>query len=374
MKTPARLGLAINAGSSSVRLATWSLDEPRPNRVHSEHFGRDTVEPGAAFLRSLGGRRADDVSFVVHRVVHGGQRSSPGVIDPALEAEIVAASRLAPLHNPRALEWIRKARAFFGPRVVQVAVFDTAFFADLPPVAATYALPRELVAKHGLRRYGFHGIAHESLWSGFCAERPDLAGRGRAISLQLGSGCSAAAIAGGRALDTSMGFTPLEGLVMATRSGDVDPGLLLHLQRVESLSPDATERLLDERSGLAGVSGRSGDMRELLASPDGDAALAVELFAYRVRKYVGAYLAVLGGADAVILGGGIGESSPAVRARILTGMEWCGIELDRTANEAANGTARVSTSRSRIEVWVVPTDEEALLVAKATSVMKGAGT
>ena len=247
-------------------------------------------------------------------------------------------------------------------RVPQVAVFDTAFYARLPAVAATYALPRELAARHGLRRYGFHGLAHQALWSRWRELRPDVADGGRLISFQLGAGCSVTAVERGAARDTSMGFSPLEGLVMATRSGDIDPALVTYLQRVEDLSAEESERLLNERSGLLGISGVSGDMRKLLAADDPHARLAVELYCYRARKYLGAYMAVLGGADAILFGGGVGENAAGVRARILAGFEWAGIRLDAAENSAAAGReGRLSAVDSRMDAWVIPVDEARIL-------------
>ncbi|HZV01955.1 MAG TPA: acetate/propionate family kinase [Planctomycetota bacterium] len=359
------LAVTVNAGSSSLRLGVWSLERSGRRRLRALHVARGELEPHEAFLKGLDSSRPDDVAFVAHRVVHGRALTAPSIIDDAALAEIERASRLAPLHNPPSLAWIREARSFFGPAVPEVAIFDTGFFADLPAVAATYALPRDLNVSHGLRRYGFHGLAHESLWRSWAAERGGRAASARVVTLQLGSGCSMAAIEGGRPRDTSMGLTPLEGLVMGTRSGDIDPGLLLFLQREAGLSADALERILDERSGLLGLSGTSADMRVLLASEDPDARLAVSVFCYRARKYLGAFIAALGGADAVIVGGGIGENSPEVRARILGRMEWCGLQLDADANAKARGATRIDDTRGRIEAWVFPTDEETLLVEHA---------
>jgi acetate kinase len=304
---------------------------------------------------------------VAHRVVHGGAHlTSTRRIDAEVEAEIERLAPLAPLHNPVALAWIGVCREVLGTDVSQVAVFDTAFYAKLPEVAATYALPRELGAKHRLRRYGFHGLAHQALWLRWRELRPDLPDGGRVISFQLGAGCSVTAIAHGQPLDTSMGFSPLEGLVMATRSGDVDPGLVTHLQRVERLSASDAERLLNERSGLLGVSGVSGDMRKLVGSDDPRARLALQLYCYRARKYLGAYLMVLGGADAILFGGGVGEHAATVRAGILEGLDWAGIRLDAAANAANTGReGRISDTGSRTEAWVIPVDEARLLAREA---------
>jgi acetate kinase len=258
----------------------------------------------------------------------------------------------------------------FGVETAQVAVFDTAFYATLPKVAATYALPRALAAKHGIKRYGFHGIAHQAMWRRWVELRPRARQGGCAISLQLGAGCSITAIRDGRAADTSMGFSPLEGLVMATRPGDVDPGALTFLARAEGLSLDRLERLLNEEAGLLGMSGTSGDMRTLLEADDEDARLAVDVYCYRTRKYIGAYLAALGGAEAILFGGGVGEHAPLVRAKILAGLGWLGIVLDPDANRAAVGTEMcISHRSSKVELWVIPVDEAAILAQAALTVM-----
>lgn len=364
--------LTVNAGSSSVRLAAFAPEEAELRARGVERHDLGAGSPGellAAFVkRHLPARPR----LVAHRVVHGGARlTSTRRIDAGVEAEIERIAPLAPLHNPVALAWIRAAREVLGADVPQVAVFDTAFYAQLPEVAATYALPRELSARHGLRRYGFHGLAHQALWLRWRELRPDVPEGGRVISFQLGAGCSVTAIDCGRPLDTSMGFSPLEGLLMATRSGDVDhPGLVTFLQRVEGLSAADMERLLNESSGLLGVSGLSGDLRLLLAADDPRARLAVQLYCYRARKYLGAYLAVLGGADAILFGGGVGENAAAVRADILDGLDWAGIRLDAAANTAAVGReGRISAADSRIEAWVIAVDEARILAQEALAAM-----
>ncbi|HEX4025119.1 MAG TPA: acetate/propionate family kinase [Steroidobacteraceae bacterium] len=360
--------LTVNVGSSSVRLA--SFDE-RDRTLAEQHV--DGQELGAAVLLQQFAARARvlPIEAICHRVVHGGERFTAACrIDAAVEAAIEELCELAPLHNPAALTWIRAARGLF-PQVPQVAVFDTAFFAGLPPVARSYALPAQLSRQHRLRRYGFHGLAHRYLWQRWEHIRPPGAG-GRAISLQLGSGCSVAAVRDGAPLDTSMGLSPLEGLVMATRCGDVDPGLLLYLQRQEGWSADQLEQCLSQRSGLLGVSGESPDMRALLSSGSEAAALALELFCYRARKYIGAYLSVLGGADVILFGGGIGEHLPSVRSRILSGLEWAGVLLDAARNEEAAGGAetRIATADSRIDVRVIPVDESQILLSEARAALK----
>ena len=363
--------LTVNAGSSSIRLDVFAVDGDRARRVTS-HDGTRQDGDAAQVVRKLLARAADKpVRAVVHRVVHGGERFvRPCMLDAAVEREIERLAPLAPLHNPAALAWIHACRAVLGAEVPQLAVFDTAFFADLPEVARTYALPRALCDRHGIRRYGFHGIAHQAMWRRWLSLRPDISGDGRVISFQLGAGSSITAIHDGRPLDTSMGYSPLEGLVMATRSGDVDPGLLLYLQRTEGMSPARLEQLLNEESGLLGVSGMSGDMRTLLGSSEPAARLAVELYCQRARKYLGAYLAVLGGADAVLFGGGIGENAPEIRARILEGMAWAGIELDTERNRVAAGTpAALHAPNSRTEIHVVPVDEAAILTEEAIALI-----
>jgi acetate kinase len=249
--------------------------------------------------------------------------------------------------------------------VPQLAVFDSGFFAELPAVAATYALPAELRARFGLRRLGFHGLAHRSMWRRFAElERGHT---GRVISFQLGSGCSVAALRDGRPIDTSMGFSPLEGLVMATRAGDVDPGMLLHLMTEHGLTAAGLADLLNEASGLAGLSGQGGDMRALLASETAEARLAVDVYCYRARKYLGAYMAALGGCDAVLLGGGVAEKAPRIRAGILAELGALGIDLDAQLNATVKGEGRLSREGSTTAAFVVPTDEEAIMAEEASA-------
>jgi acetate kinase len=322
------------------------------------------------------------IDAVGHRVVHGGEQfREPVVIDDGVVAAIDRLAEFAPLHNPGSIEGIKGSRAVLGPHIPMVAVFDTAFHRSIPLRAATYAIDLDLARKHGISRYGFHGIAHASL-AGICAAAVNCPlAQLRLITLQLGNGCSATAIDRGRSVDTSMGFTPLEGLMMGTRSGDVDPAVVGHLVRKEGLSVDEVERLLNERSGLLGVSGLSRDMRELLSAAEGDpdsrAALALDMFCYRAKKYIGAYLAVLGGADALVFGGGIGERSSAIRARICEGMGWCGLRLDRSRNEAAVQVApgeavRISEASAPISCYVAGVDEE-MEIARATRDCVGKG-
>lgn len=298
-----------------------------------------------------------------HRVVHGGERfTGPVFIDEGVMSAIDALGELAPLHNGPAVAAIRAAREVAGPRVPMVAVFDTAFHRTMPDHAARYAIPRKLAERHRVRRYGFHGTAHRCMVERYAALTGRPIGDARLVTLQLGNGCSAAAIENGRSVDTSMGFTPLEGLMMGTRSGSVDPALIPYLARREGVEAAEVEGWLNRRSGLLGVSGSSRDVRELLkaeAGGDADAALALEMFCYGVRKQLGAYLAALGGADAVVFGGGIGENAPPIRERVCAGMGWCGLVLDPGLNERAVGAeARISADHSRVHAYVVPVDEE----------------
>lgn len=367
----ARLVLTVNAGSSSVRLSLLKPHEQGPKTIAADRYDARGAAPDHILATFLGSRSLVNIDAVAHRVVHGGARLiQPCIVDDAVEREIERLSVLAPLHNPAALAWIDACRARFSG-VTQVAVFDTAFFASLPPISATYALPWDLCQRHEIRRYGFHGIAHQAMWRRWQALRRDLGEGGRVISLQLGAGCSVAAIAKGRPMDTSMGFSPVEGLVMATRSGDLDPGVVTFLQNEEGLSPDEVFDLLNRGSGLLGLSGRSGDMSELLRMTDARAEFAIDVFCYRISKYIGAYLAVLDGVDGILFGGGIGENAPRVRERIVSRLGWCGAVMDRDRNVVATGTeARISDATSKIDLWVVPVDEAAILAEEALRLLR----
>jgi acetate kinase len=258
-----------------------------------------------------------------------------------------------------------------------VAVFDTAFHHTIPDYASTYAIPYELSSRHRVRRYGFHGLAHNYLALRYAEIKAIPTDQVNIVTLHLGNGCSAAAIRRGKSVDTSMGFTPLEGLVMGTRSGDLDPAVVGYLALKEGISVTEVEGLLNKQSGLLGISGRSNDMRELIerAKEDGRARLAIEIFCYRARKYLGAYLAALGSAEAVVFSGGIGENSPLVRAKICEGMEWCGLRLDSHRNDALVGVeGQISTDAARIHSYVIPTDEELVIARETVSVVeKGSG-
>jgi len=358
--------LVVNTGSSSVRLALYALEADTLQRISAQRYSGD-VQPENTLHEFLG---SEPVDAVAHRVVHGGTRlAAPSEIDADVEAEIDRLSELAPLHNPRALAWVRACRVLSGTEIKQVGVFDTGFYAALPVTARSYALPQQLVQRHGLRRYGFHGVAHQAMLRRWMYLHPGIAKGGRVISLQLGAGCSITASSNGFPQDTSMGFSPLEGLVMATRSGDIDPGLLLHLLRKEKMSVDEMDHLLNSDSGLRGMAGEN-DMRKLLVSTDPGAQTALELYCYRARKYVGSYLAVLGGADAILFGGGVGEHAPEIRERILAGMEWAGIVLHHERNHATVGSeACISRDDSQVEVWSIQVDETRLIAEEAANLL-----
>lgn len=321
-----------------------------------ETLSRNLTDPGKGPL--------DDFSRVDafgHRVVHGGETYEEAVlVDDAVLEGIKACAALAPLHNPANLLGIEAARKL-APGKPQIAVFDTAFHQTIPRKAYRYAIPEKLYREKGIRRYGFHGTSHQYV-SRRAAEFAGMdAHAGRWIVCHLGNGCSLAAVSSGRCVDTSMGMTPLEGLVMGSRSGDLDPAILVRLAR-EGWSADDLDRLLNRESGLLGLSGRSNDMRELEGlKADGDpaAGLAIDVFCHRVRKYIGAFMAVMGGCDGIVFTGGIGEYGVAVRGQILEGMEDMGIVLDAERNEAALGAEKeISSDESSIRIFVIPTDEE----------------
>ncbi len=306
------------------------------------------------------------IDAVGHRVVHGGDRFTTGVlIDDDVIATLEALCELAPLHNPGAVSGIRAARKILGDSIPMVAAFDTSFHHTIPQQAAIYAIPYELSQRHKLRRYGFHGLAHQYDIARYAELTAKTVTQVSAVTLHLGNGCSATAIRNGQSIDTSMGFTPLEGLVMGTRSGDLDPALVSYLVRKERVEAAEIDSWLNKSSGLLGLSGLSNDMRELTAAYQTNprARLAIDVFCYRARKYLGAYLAVLGGAaQAVIFSGGIGENSPMVRKNILSGMEWCGLILDDAVNGNVIGRdGRISALQSNLDVFVIHTDEESII-------------
>ena len=326
-----------------------------------------------AWLRSKSG--LDSIDAVGHRVVHGGDRFSASVlIDDDVIAILEALCDLAPLHNPAAVSGIRATRKILGDAVPMVAAFDTSFHRTISDHAAIYAIPYELSQKHQIRRYGFHGLAHQFDLARYAEHNGKQAAEVSAVTLHLGNGCSGTAIRNGRSIDTSMGFTPLEGLVMGTRSGDLDPALVSYLARKEKVNAAEIEDWLNHRSGLLGLSGLSNDMRELTAAYNTDprARLAIDVFCYRARKYVGAYFAALeGAAEALIFSGGIGENSALVRREICRGMEWCGLTLDDTMNAKVSGRdGRISARNSERQIFVIHTDEEALIAREVAAMVR----
>jgi acetate kinase len=307
------------------------------------------------------------LAAIGHRLVHGGPRyKEPQRVTLEFISEIEKFAPIDPDHMPAAIREIQFMAGKF-PNVPQVACFDTAFHRTLPQVARMYALPRRLYDQ-GIVRYGFHGLSYEYIMSELQVLEAKLA-NGRVIIAHLGSGASMAAVKDGKSVDTSMGFAPLEGLVMATRSGDVDPGALLHLLQQEKTSAKDLSKLLNKESGLLGVSTTSGDMRALLekSAQDSRAADAVDLFCYRAKKYIGAYAAVLGGLDLLIFAGGIGEHAPAVRKRICEGLDFLGIRLDSAANDA--NAALISAGDSRVRVRVIETNEDLMIVRHVVSLL-----
>jgi acetate kinase len=316
-----------------------------------------------------------EIGAVGHRVVHGGERFTETVlIDEDVIKAVEEHAELAPLHNPPNLLGIEVAlRAL--PRAPHVAVFDTAFHQSVPPHAYMYALPEELYKEGRIRRYGFHGTSHRYVAMRAAGMLGMPQSEANLISCHLGNGCSATAIARGKSIDTSMGLTPLEGLVMGTRCGDIDPAIVFHLSRVRGQSIDEIDRMLNKGSGLLGLSGKSNDVRELLrleAEGDKRAELALEVFCYRLKKYIGAYCAALGAVHGLIFTAGIGENSPPIRERVCGGLERLGIALDAAKNEAAVGReSDVTAEGMATRVLVIPTNEEKLIAMDTYAIAKG---
>ena len=386
--------LLLNAGSSSLKC---SLVESEGRRVLARatadwagaaaeyvRAGPDGVEtPEAVPWRTHGEavRRALDdllpreggasLAAVGHRIVHGGAFCAPVRIHDDVRSRIAALAELAPLHNPPGLETLAAAEARL-PDVPHVAVFDTAFHAGMPPVARTYAVPDAWTRDFGIRRYGFHGSSHA--WSaGRAAEMLGRPAKGlRLVVCHLGHGCSAAAIRDGRSIDTTMGFTPLEGLVMATRSGSIDPGAVLHVQRRHGMSAKEVEDVLNHESGLLGISGVSADMREVLAAVRAGnerAQLALDVYTYRVRQAIGALAAALGGLDALVFTAGVGENATEVRERTCHGLEHLGVALDAEANRRCRPDADVSKPDASVRVLVIEAREDLAMLAEVLKVI-----
>ncbi len=395
--------LVLNSGSSSVKYQVMDTETGRPlvvgqverigsgGAILSQERGSDGArvkETGTildhrdaihAILELVGDPErgvltsGDALEAVGHRVVHGGEAFTGAVvIDPEVEDRIRDSIELAPLHNPHNLAGIRAARSQL-PDIPHVAVFDTAFHATLPPKAFHYALPYVLYHRHRIRRYGFHGTSHRHVLRRAAElldqDPPSL----RLISLHLGNGASACAIEDGRSVDTSMGFTPLEGLVMGTRSGDVDPAVVLHVMAREEVPASDAGGMLNKHSGLLGLSGISGDMRDLLEEEKGGserARLALDVYIYRIRKYIGAYAAVLGGIDAVAFTGGVGENAETVRSRALEGLGFLGIQVDPEANRKLVGGEEGNFAQGPVSLLVIRSGEELTIARETERVVK----
>lgn len=404
--------LVLNAGSSSLKFQIIATDmdrirghkDQRLCRGEVDGFGEKSVfvfqqgdrpkRKSDTALRDLGAalehvlhfllsdkaevpgiRSKADFHAIGHRVVHGGEHfKDSALIDGAVLQGIENCVPLAPLHNTVNLQGIRAAEKLFGRQTPQVAVFDTSFHQSMPEQAYLYAIPYRYYEQHEIRRYGFHGTSHRYVASRYRALRGLTQEQTNIITLHLGNGCSVAAIQRGKSIDTSMGLTPLEGLVMGTRSGDLDPAIVSVIAKNENIDAAAVEKFLNTESGLKGISGISHDMRELQSSAPRNehARLAIEMFCYRARKYIGAYLAAMGGADAVVLTGGIGENSSEVRARICEGMEWAGLKIDRKRNQQMVGKeGLISTDDSKLLAYAIPTDEELLIARDTVRVILG---
>jgi acetate kinase len=363
-----RIGSLSLATFQSGANAPHKEDVPlRDARAALDRIVRWAISPQAGIE---GVSSAADIHAVGHRVVHGGERfRASTLIDDAVVAGIEECVELAPLHNPANLKGIRAAREVFGPGVPQVAVFDTAFHATMPETAYLYGIPYHFYRRHKIRRYGFHGTSHRYLAYRYRRMLGVSKDKVNIVTMHLGNGCSACAIKRGESVNTSMGFTPLEGMVMGTRAGDVDASVVEFLAHKEGLSLHEIMTILNKESGLLGLSGMTSDMRELLAeeSESGDrrARLAIDIFCARARRYLAAYAAELGGPDAVVFSGGIGENSAAIRRRICAGLDCIGLRLDEKRNAALKSgqAGAISTPSSRLKAYVIPTNEE-LLIAR----------
>ena len=375
--------LVINAGSSSLKHQLRAGGTVVARGLVEEIGSADVPDHAAALTRALDDLRAgpglDGLGAVAHRVVHGGDRyTAATLVDDDVEAGIAALCSLAPLHNPPQLAGIRALRALL-PGVPQVAVFDTAFHATMPARASTYALPPALAREHGLRKYGFHGTSHAYVTHRTAAALGVAQDAVRLVSCHIGNGVSVTAVRDGRSIDTSMGLTPLQGAVMGTRSGDLDPAVVFHLVREAGMSAQEVDDLLNTRSGLLGMSGES-DLRRVHAAADAgdaDAQLALDVHAYRLTTYVAAYLGVVAGAQALVFTAGAGEHDPRLRAAVCAPLAHLGISLDAAANAAAVGPREpvvIDDGTGGVRVLVVPTDEEGEIARQTGELLDGVRT
>lgn len=368
--------LVVNCGSSSVKYRLFSDSQQQARglieRVGSAETPNHTVAVRQMFEQIShidGGLPIEEIHAIGHRVVHGGEAFTGSVvITPQVIEAVEACATLAPLHNPPNLLGIRACMEQ-APQAIQVAVFDTAFHHTLPPRAYLYALPYELREKYGIRRYGFHGTSHRYVSERvieLLKQENALQTPSKVICCHLGNGSSITAVLDGESVDTSMGMTPAEGLVMGTRSGDIDPAIILHLQRTLGWDADRVDRLINKEGGLLALAGVS-DMRDVEAraqAGDRKAQTAFEVFCYRVIKYIGAYAAAMNGVHAIAFTAGIGENSSAVRSRVCASLEYLGVRIDETANRKGRGERCISTPDSKVKVYVVPTDEERVIAAE----------
>ncbi len=385
--------LTINGGSSSIKFALYQVEEPLQRRLYGkvDRIGLSGTnltchdpdgkpqasldlavtdhKSAANFLIDWIGKQNgfESVLAVGHRVVHGMQHTAPQLVSRELLDELHRIRPYDPEHLPREIELIEAFRQRY-PKLPQVACFDTAFHRTMPRAAKLLPIPRRFDAK-GIQRYGFHGLSYAYLMEELAHLGDPAAGKGRVILAHLGNGASMAAVRDGKSIDTSMGFTPTAGLVMSTRTGDLDPGLAPYLARTEQISTKQFYEMVNHESGLLGISETSPDMRDLLGSESQDvrAAEAVELFCYQARKWIGAYAAALGGLDTLVFAGGIGENAPIIRARICAGLEFLGIEIEERQNAANEGV--ISTTASRVAVRVIHTDEEQMIAKTVCRVL-----
>lgn len=384
--------LLLNAGSSSLKAALMTVDGkvivngladwagavthyqfagPDGKKHDEEVPWKGHVQAVERFVGDLPEAMRSDLTAVGHRVVHGGQFTSSVRITPDIRSRISALADLAPLHNPPSLAALAAAEAAL-PDIPHVAIFDTAFHATMPPEAYTYPVPESWTRAWGIRRFGFHGLSHA-----YCARRAaEMLGRPvtdlRLVVCHLGHGCSASAVRAGRCVDTTMGFTPLEGLMMGTRSGTIDPSIVLHVQQHHGLTAEQIEKALNRESGLLGVSGTSADMRQLLAAAakgDDRARLALDIYTHRVRQAIGALAVTMGGIDALVFTAGVGEHAAEIRARSCSGLECLGLELDAGANASARPDVDVACLGSPGRILVIATREDLTMLEEVIQVI-----
>jgi acetate kinase len=395
--------LVVNAGSSSLKFTVFAMENgerrmlakgnieriglKHPNFIYQKEGSAKTegqvgVKDHADALKALCAKLVDpavgvladlrEIEAIGHRVVHGGEKfTAPALVTPEVKDSIRACAALAPLHNPPNLLGIEACEAVF-PGTPNVAVFDTAFHQTMPPASYLYALPRELYEKHHVRKYGFHGTSHKYVYGAACAFLKLDPASARLITCHLGNGCSVAAVHGGAVLDTTMGMTPLAGLVMGTRSGNVDVGAVLYLIRNLGMTPEAVDNLLNKKSGLAGLADGKSDMRDIIAAAqqgDAHAQQAFDCFVYRLASFVGSYFTVLRGADAIVLTGGIGENSAPVREALIGHLGVLGCFLETSANSVMAKAALISTPESTLKAVVMPTNEELMIAIEARQVL-----